>query len=80
MSDVAVDAAEQGADLLWLRDRSAVLDHDRRQGAPQVRGNVPGRASRRNGVPEDLAGALQGAVRGLVHPSGLDRSQHGRKR
>ena len=79
VSDVAVDAAEQGADLLWLSDGGAILDYHRRQGASQVGGDVAGGPARRDGVPEDLAAALQGSVRGLVHPSGFDRPQHGQE-
>jgi hypothetical protein len=30
-----------------------------------------------DGVPEDLPAALQGSVRGLVHPPALDRPQDG---
>ena len=79
VSDVAINAAEQGADLGRLSDRGAVLDHDRRQGASQVRRDVAGGPARRDGVPEDLAAALQGSVRRLMHSSGLDRPQHGQE-
>lgn len=36
VSDVAIYAAEQAADLLWLHDGGAVFDRHGRQSAPQV--------------------------------------------